>query len=321
MPDDHSSYLPMRLTKAILYGGAPFFCWPYKPLLNAIEGKQYARAYAHFRRDHQDPLNLFYHCLCLVFQLAFNYSLLSEVGRGLSRRLRGDDKHAHLLPLVTTAAWSWTLLRTKEAPFIVRCGSVGALALAYMLRDKIREYKDMVPFATGMLEMMALQVFVIEKAKNTSGVGRKPMNMKQLVLLILGRWSLQALLDSKAGGSLSGQRGRSIVNTLLAAWMSQVAQDPFGSPSPVKTPFFLGIVGWILGILTKQQWLLYYSGGYLASMSQGVAHHYAGEEGTLTQLVDVGDELAHTTFFPNLLLHSVYQSLRSGKGPAMLTDA
>ena len=45
---------------------------------------------------------------------------------------------------------------------------------------------------------------------------------------------------------------------------------------------------------------------------QGVAHHYAGEEGTLPQLAKLSDEFAHTTFFPNLLLHSAYQTIVSG---------
>ena len=97
------------------------------------------------------------------------------------------------------------------------------------------------------------------------------------------------------------------------------------------------------------RWLYFYSGGYLASVAQGVAHHIAGklaapappsyahnpahprtfsllqdstalcaagEVGTLPQLSDVGAELSHTTFFPNILLQSVRQSLLSGRGEA-----
>ncbi|CAE8686349.1 unnamed protein product, partial [Polarella glacialis] len=59
-----------------LYGGTPFFCWPLKPPLNALEGESYDKAYSEFRRDHQDPWNLFFHCLCPPFQLGFNMHCL-----------------------------------------------------------------------------------------------------------------------------------------------------------------------------------------------------------------------------------------------------
>eukprot|EP00932_Pfiesteria_piscicida_P015100 SRR837773.27092.p2 GENE.SRR837773.27092~~SRR837773.27092.p2 ORF type:complete len:101 (-),score=28.55 SRR837773.27092:78-380(-) len=98
--------------------------------------------------------------------------------------------------------------------------------------------------------------------------------------------------------------------------MLKVCQDPFGGGKATKSPFIFGLVGWILSVLTDQPWLFFYSGGFLASLSQGVAHHFAGEEGTLPQLANIADEFAHTTYFPNLLLHSVYQSLTSGRGPA-----
>merc|ERR1719343_1910673 len=101
--------------------------------------------------------------------------------------------------------------------------------------------------------------------------------------------------------------------------MLQVSQDPFAGTSPAQNPFFLGFAGWIPALLTSQPWLYFYAAGYLASLSQGVAHHYAGEMGTLPQLANAGDELSHTTFFPNLLLHSCQQSLTSGRGPAMLS--
>lgn len=318
MSDGVGGKFPTYLIKAILYGGAPFFCWPHKPLLNHIEGRSYERAYLHFRRDHQDPFNLFCHCLCLILQLLFNYSLLSEVGKGLKRVVNIPQ---YLPALATTGVWSMTLLRQKGAPLSVRIASIGALVAAYSLRDKLAEHWQKVPYVTAILEMMAVQVFVINKAKDTSGKGRVPINFLQLAKLVVGRLGLQALIDSKAGGSLSGAGSRSVVNTLLAAWMWKVSQDPFGGTSPVKTPFFLSFSGWILGLLTKQPWLIFYSNGFLSSMAQGVAHHHAGELSTLPQLANVSDELAHTTFFPNLLLHSVYQSLLHGKGPSMLSDS
>jgi len=61
--------------------------------------------------------------------------------------------------------------------------------------------------------------------------------------------------------------------------------------------------------------MLFYSMGFLASLGQGVSHHLAQEEGTLPQLAQVADELAHTTFFPNLLFQSAQASLRAAGLP------
>ena len=46
------------LSSALLYAPGAFFFYPWKPLMNALVGDSYGVAYAHFRRDHSDPLNL-----------------------------------------------------------------------------------------------------------------------------------------------------------------------------------------------------------------------------------------------------------------------
>lgn len=321
-PGVTSGPVPEPLAKALLYGGAPFFAWPVKPALNAATGKSYKRAYAHFRRDHQDPLNLIYHAFCLVFQLGFNYALLTEAGTGLAKLMRAGPRCAELLPAVTTAAWSWTLLRAQGAPAAVRVAAVGCVALAHATRHFLARRWRQAMYFTGVLEMMAVQVFLIEKVQSTSGQGRKPLNVRRLLKLVLVRLSLQNLAERVLAGRLSGPGARGATNAALAAFMAKVSQDPFGTKTgrgPLASPFMLGTVGWLLSLVTDQRWLYFYSGGFLASMVQGVSHHYAGEEGTLPQLADVGDEFAHTTYFPVLLLHSMYQSLRSGHGLAPST--
>lgn len=306
--------------KAVLYAGAPFFCYPWKPLLNAIWGQTYERAYTHFRRDHQDPSNLLFHTMCLALQLSFNYSLLSEGGKALAKLTGGGKAIEDVLVTLTSAAWSFVLLRARGAPLSVRLLSVAAIALAHSQREKIAARWKEMSAVTGVLEMLAVQVFVINKATSTSGQDRLPLNKPQLAKLVLGRWLFQALIDRTLGGCLAKSGSCTVFNVALAAWLLKVCQDPFGAKSGGgihKNPFFLGIGGWLLAFLTDQPWLYLYSGGFLASMAQGVAHHYAGEEGTLPQLANVADELSHTTFFPNLLLHSIHQSLTSGRGLAI----
>ncbi len=50
---------------------------------------------------------------------------------------------------------------------------------------------------------------------------------------------------------------------------------------------------------------------YTASLCQGIAHNFTGELATLPQLSVIADDLAHTTYFPNLLLQSVLQSVNA----------
>ena len=64
------------LLSVLLYAGAPFFAWPWKPMLNGIIGAKYARAYKHFRADHSDRRNLQGHFACLLLQLFANFALL-----------------------------------------------------------------------------------------------------------------------------------------------------------------------------------------------------------------------------------------------------
>lgn len=306
--------MPEAITKLALYGGAPFFGWPFKPLLNALAGNEYGPAYAHFRRDHQHPHNLAYHCLCLVLQLGFNYSLLADADDALQAET-ANKRTGGIVALSTTALWILSLLSAKGTPAPVRVAAIGAVVLAHTARHALQDHWKEVAMCTGVLEMMAVQVFVINKAKNTAGQGRAPFDAPQLLKLATVRVALQGLVMRYLSGLLAGPRARTLVNSILGLWMLRVSQDPFAAKSggkATKTPFVLGFLGWILSMLTEQRWLYFYSGGFLASLCQGVSHHYSGEEGTLPQLADVKNELAHTTYFPSLLLHSVYQTWQEG---------
>jgi len=208
------------------------------------------------------------------------------------------------------------LLRARGAPAPVRAASVACLALAHALGRPLAQRWRQAAMVTGVLEMAAVQVFFIEKAKDTSGQGRRPLNARQLLKMVAGRLALQVALDRALSGSLGGPRARGVHNALLAAFVARASQLGTKSQPGQPSVFLLALVGWALALLTDQPWLYFYCGGYLATLAQGVSHHYSGEEGTLPQLTQIADDIGHTTFFPNLLLHSVWQSATSGRGPA-----
>ena len=284
------------LTKIVLYAGAPFFCYPYKPILNQVSGSSFHVAYKHFRRDHATSQNLGFHFLCLIFQLTYNFSLLGE----LDDLLRNVIKIKHSVSFCTASMWIATLLTHTDSPIVVKVGSSIAIWLAFHLKDKFRKNWIQIMYLQSIIETLAIPVFLINKQ------APKPFDPAQFLFFLTLRLGFQRLLLNNFVGVLLKQRA--FVNSLLFAGIVKTSQDPFG-----KLPvFFVGFIGWILSILTNQRWLLFYSGGYLASIGQGVAHYYSQEQATLPTLSKIGDELAHTTYFPNLLLQSIYQSFRVG---------
>merc|ERR1719341_3027764 len=134
-----------------------FFAWPWKPALNAVAGERYERAYEHFRRDHQNPVNLGLHCMCLVFQLAFNYALLAEVGEFVARAAGTEARN--LFSAITSLVWIWTMLRCSSAPVSVRLASTASIVSAYVLQDALLPQWRRVTFATAVLEMLSFQVY------------------------------------------------------------------------------------------------------------------------------------------------------------------
>ena len=332
---------PDSLLKLILYGGAPFFGNPLKPFVNAMYGANYERAYTHFRRDHTVPGNIFYHLLCFGFQLTFNYSFLSELDAklfGSGRRAReparahedgedreqargkgvagdeDDDDGVGPLALSTTVLWSAILLRSSRAPLPVRLAAVFLLGLFYKLRHGIRARYRSLMSATCALEALGIVVFVLSPGKkDSSGVGRVPFDAAQYAKVL----AVRLLLHFAVRGRLAGSpKAAAAANLLTAVVIGRGTQDPFGAFGNRLTPFVFSFIGNILSSATDQPLLYFYMSGFLATIQQGVAHHYSGQQGTLPQLSDIADDLAHTTFFPNLLLHSAFQTWGMGDAGA-----
>jgi hypothetical protein len=68
-------------------------------------------------------------------------------------------------------------------------------------------------------------------------------------------------------------------------------------------------VGWIVSILTGEKVFYLHSAAFSACNIQIVAHHVGEEEGTLPQLNDVHYEFAHTSYFPVLAVHRIFEHM------------
>merc|ERR1712187_985601 len=66
-------------------------------------------------------------------------------------------------------------------------------------------------------------------------------------------------------------------------------------------------LGWIVSYLTGEKVFYLHSAAFSASNIQGIAHYLGKQEGTLPQLNDVHYEFAHTSYFPVLALHRIFE--------------
>jgi hypothetical protein len=306
-------YIPQWFLKLTLYGGGPFFCYPYKPFFNYLEGSDYERSYQHFRRDHSDNTNLGFHVLSLVFQLSSNYGLLHEIDLALgttfatledsvanaSAKQKEPTKSVGIIALLTTLSWTGFLLNTP-APTPVKLAASVCIFAAYRFRAVLADllYSDSFFLFQGFLEVLAVRLVLMPG----SIIGA------QFAMPILGlRLALQQFATKNRGCLKSSKSTVNVCTLVSMAYLSANSAKNIGGPNP----FCLGIIGWLLSLLTDQRWLHFYSCAYMASLTQGISHNLTGEVPTLTQLDSIADELAHTAYFPNLLLQSVYQSMRA----------
>ena len=307
--------IPAWLLKFTLYTPGTFFSYPLKPLFNALEGSSYKRSYAHFRRDHSDNFDLFLHILALAFQLTGNYGLLHQLDIlagtdtiGAAKPSKGAlacQAHATsaartggvgLMTGLTTAAWAAGLANTP-APTPVKAASFASLAVAYLFRHSTPALTDSMITLQGFIEVYFLRIFPSPGMATPYNSSR--FTVSALAPALCLRWALQAVV-MRYRGCLKEHKDK-INKCVVVGQLALTAAHPNG-------PLFFGLLGWVLSLLTEQPWMYFYSCAYSASFCQGIAHHVTGETPTLPQLGNIHDEYAHTTFFPNLLWQSVYQS-------------
>lgn len=303
------------ILRIALYATPPFFAAPHKIVLNTFAGCNYDLAYMHFRKGHANAWNLLWHTVCLFFQVFANFALLHAFDTYFDTMDGRMDVMGHDVPtnisFITLGMWAAVLMATPS-PVVVKIGVLPILWLGYVSRAGLLDQWYFVLLLQGCLEALAISVYVLKR--KTLKLAVRP-----IIVIQIGRYLLfRAMLRVGGYGSLSNVAG--YVNLALAIIMIWVSLDPLPEhklpgASKMLTPFTFGIFSWIFTILTAQPFLLFYGAGYLASLCQGCSHTYSGELPTLPGLQKISDEYAHVTYFPCLVLQSVYQSLMATKDP------
>lgn len=296
---------PGTVVQALLYGPAPFFAYPWKPLLNSQYGGGYSKSYRHFRMQHMDGTNLLLHCLCLVWQLSSNYALLGELDEWLepvaaALGLSSPKEKGHLVTRATSLLWCVHLLRTAPTPAIVKLASAVSIYAAHMYVGPFfaANWRNVV-FLQGALEAVGVQRLVLNKQ---TSVGAHSL------LYFLVRTAIWRVASANEGCL---KKKSTLINALALVWTALISSSK--SPLGAVT---LGLYGWLLALLTGNKATYFWSAGMMATVSQGIAHRVAGEAGTLEVLQNdsfdqTSYELSHVTFFPNLLFQACYAHLKA----------
>ena len=119
-----------KILQIILYSNGPFYCYPWKPIINYFVGDGYPIAYQHFRRDHHGYVNVTLHLICLCLQVCANYSFLALIDEWLETK--GWGLRPSVL-MITVAMWVFTLLTSGSPTTISIISSLfifGALFIA-----------------------------------------------------------------------------------------------------------------------------------------------------------------------------------------------
>lgn len=286
------------LFQLMIYTPGTFFCYPWKPIVNAIYGSTYEVSYKHFRAGHYGNLNLFGHFICLLMQIAGNIAILTV----LENKLDGYVPGIQCLAVGTMLMWA-VLLSFTPAPMQVKFSAGLLLFLACILRHSIVENWQTLVLLQGLMDGGTAWV-----------AGRvyfdKELSPPAIVGVVLVRSLVYAILASPpvfgVASAFAWQINLAFV--VMLAICSQI-KIPTKDGKEYLTDSVGAVSGWFVALLVNDPLVFFLCGSFVAGFGQGVAHELSGEAGTLPQLTKVADELGHTVYFPVLTLHSCHQNL------------
>ncbi|GMH91104.1 hypothetical protein TrST_g10021 [Triparma strigata] len=285
--------IPLTLSGINLYVISPFYTSPIKLVTNYLCGAPYALAYKHFRRDHQGTLNLVFHCLILVLQLLCNFGFLHE----LDARLQLNEKYG-VISLLSCVGWITCLLFTQSPAWtkllsgvlIYSAFTVGGVVASAAFPISIH----LQPF----LDTLVYIYFI-----------KKPTSLLLYLVILAVRVALTEYTLAHGSGSVQLSDQFYLGFLLVIAFLSH---KPFTRPA--SGVFGIGaLFGWLLAVLSGDRLFFLWGAGFIATALQGVSHRETKEPPTMPQLANISNELAHSTFFPCLLLQAVGDQMAQKK--------
>jgi len=237
-----------------------------------------------------------------VFQVLGNFSLLITIDRAIF----GDNSAHQWFSVLSALSWVLYLTLVKEAPQVVRMGSLLSITLGFYIAQTIclRTLELYIYAGFGIIWM----VFVLTKGKIDVSRGAIHIFLLLVVKNILGFTLLEAYRGSISGGMAAGVTS---IYFLLLFLISLRSDRSFGNQ--FVSVIYGTLVGQVVATVTDSSLLYIHSCAFTATLLQGLAHGISREQGTMQRIQDYSDhtarvayEYAHVVYFPNLLLQAVH---------------
>ncbi|KAF0682422.1 Aste57867_25435 [Aphanomyces stellatus] len=282
-----------------LFVAPQFYCFPWKPLINAAIGDSYAVALKHFLVNHMTASNLALHIVCLVVQLTGNFCLLRVLDDLFFPSMTFGP-----LSVSTFVVWvGYLVLYSTSAPLWVQFASVWSLGAALVAAPIIVPHGELMSLILLGTFISTLLLCYLAGFRHQLNLGAAICGSLFLVAVQAAWHYLPASID---GAFLQPHIFH--VNVAFGVFMCFF--------SLVKNPLFPTVaygylVGGTLATLTGQSWLFFFSYGFFGSVLQFYSHLLASEIPTLMALQNehpadkVRYEYAHVVFFPNLAFHGI----------------
>jgi hypothetical protein len=290
--------LELALLQSLLYSLGPFFCYPWKPVINYFYGASYKVGYKHFWDQHQNPTNLAWHFVCLFFQVFGNFTFL----HALDNAIPYFEESQRPFSTLTALLWCISLIPTKNCPTIVKFGSIFTIFIAFSISPYLRA-ED--------IEKYGLIAFALVWLIHSLNYGFLKIRKDGLLILavLIGKFILCRVLVVYASGIHIAYKKQCLVAFVLVMILISLKKDP------VKEIVAVGAILSPAVSITTDTPMLYVLGlAFMATLLQGLSHSLSMEQATLIKIElttaderdKVSYEYSHVVFFPNLLLNAIY---------------
>lgn len=200
--------------------------------------------------------------------------------------------------------------------------SIGVLATVAWLAPQVPALWLHFALVNSIFEALALQVFLFKM--KPGGIGFVGLVLFRVVLLgAIERSGLRGVIAPGSATSFAVLATLIVGMSFLSGRDDVMGRVAAAAGRKRLTPFYFGLVGWLVALLLDSPAVFFWANAFLASAVQGVAHTAAGEEGTLVNLQASAEqttahELSHTVYFPNLLLQTISEKVLGVRGESKL---
>lgn len=245
-----------------IYAPGTFYCNPLKPILNYIYGSSYGIAYAHFRRDHSIPANVYAHVVCLFFQLWGNFAVLYCIDKAIFGFILSSSSYDNIprLDVSSITAFLWIIsLFFTPSPISVKFGCFLLIFSSYLTRSYFVESIGYIYLSLFIapFEISCYWLLSVEHGFKRPNLNKCLLMLMIRIFIFFALYPFIGILNNlllHIGGNNAGQL--SVISILIMGSLSR-AKDNL----PIVE--HIGLAGWILAMLLDTPWIFFICSGLI----------------------------------------------------------